>query len=88
MLFFSPAGPEGRQEGGASGADPRTPVLGISQLDACELDSALEQLLWSQFSQCFQNLGPGLLTPLEAELKVLLQMLVWRLWKKSFCPPD
>ncbi|XP_046872973.1 peroxisome biogenesis factor 2 isoform X2 [Hypomesus transpacificus] len=71
-------GPEGRQEGGASGADPRTPVLRISQLDAFELDSALEQLLWSQFSQCFQNLGPGLLTPLEAELKVLLQMLVWR----------
>ncbi|XP_062335987.1 peroxisome biogenesis factor 2 isoform X1 [Osmerus eperlanus] len=74
------AGPEGegRQEGGASGPDPRTPVLRISQLDAFELDSALQQLLWSQFSQCFQNLGPGLLTPLEAELKVLLQMLVWR----------
>ncbi|XP_041669579.1 peroxisome biogenesis factor 2 isoform X2 [Cheilinus undulatus] len=59
-------------------ADPQTPVLRISQLDALELDSSLEQLIWTQFSQCFQNCRPGLLTPLEPELKVLLQLLLWR----------
>lgn len=59
-------------------ADPQTPVLRISQLDALELDSALEQLLWSQFSQCFQSCRPGLLTPLEPELRALLQLLLWR----------
>lgn len=50
----------------------------ISQLDALELDSALEQLVWTQFSQCFQNCRPGLLTPLEPELKTLLRLLLWR----------
>lgn len=50
----------------------------INQLDALELDSALEQLLWTQFSQCFQNCRPGLLTPVEPELRALLQLLVWR----------
>uniref|UniRef100_UPI0037E89D20 peroxisome biogenesis factor 2 n=1 Tax=Semicossyphus pulcher TaxID=241346 RepID=UPI0037E89D20 len=67
---------------GTSGAqtdvDPQTPVLRISQLDALELDSSLEQLLWTQFSQCFQNCRPGLLTPLEPELRALLQLLLWR----------
>lgn len=58
--------------------DPQTPVLRISQLDALELDSALEQLLWTQFSQCFQNCRPGLLTPVEPELRALLQLLLWR----------
>lgn len=58
--------------------DPQTPVLRISQLDALELDSALEQLLWTQFSQCFQNGRPGLLTPVEPELRALLQLLLWR----------
>ncbi|XP_008274503.1 peroxisome biogenesis factor 2 isoform X2 [Stegastes partitus] len=58
--------------------DPQTPVLRISQLDALELDSALEQLVWTQFSQCFQNCRPGLLTPLEPELRALLHLLVWR----------
>ncbi|CAJ1082365.1 peroxisome biogenesis factor 2 isoform X2 [Xyrichtys novacula] len=58
--------------------DPQTPVLRISQLDALELDTSLEQLLWTQFSQCFQNCRPGLLTPLEPELKALLQLLLWR----------
>uniref|UniRef100_A0A3Q4AP08 Peroxisome biogenesis factor 2 n=1 Tax=Mola mola TaxID=94237 RepID=A0A3Q4AP08_MOLML len=53
-------------------------ILRISQLDALELDSALEQLLWTQLSQCFQNCRPGLLTPLEPELKSLLQLLLWR----------
>lgn len=61
-----------------SDADPLTPVLRISQLDALELDSALEQLLWTQFSLCFQNCRPGLLTPLEPELRALLQLLLWR----------
>ena len=28
-------------------------VLRISQLDALELNKALEQLVWSQFTQCF-----------------------------------
>ncbi|XP_018609432.2 peroxisome biogenesis factor 2 isoform X1 [Scleropages formosus] len=55
-----------------------TPVLRVSQLDAFELDAALEQLLWSQFYQCFQHLRPGLLTPFEPELKALLQLLLWR----------
>ncbi|XP_069561664.1 peroxisome biogenesis factor 2 [Brachyistius frenatus] len=60
-------------------AGPRmTPVLRISQLDALELDSALEQLVWNQFSQCFQNCRPGLLTPLEPELRAVLHLLLWR----------
>ncbi|XP_041817576.1 peroxisome biogenesis factor 2 [Chelmon rostratus] len=69
-----------KRTSGSSGpeADPQTPVLRISQLDALELDSALEQLLWNQFSQCFQNCRPGLLTPLEPELRALLQLLLWR----------
>ncbi|XP_072234278.1 peroxisome biogenesis factor 2 isoform X1 [Leuresthes tenuis] len=58
--------------------DPHTPVLRISQLDALELDSALEQLLWTQFSQCFQNCRPGVLTPIEPELRALLHLLLWR----------
>ncbi|KAM3860438.1 peroxisome biogenesis factor 2 [Diretmus argenteus] len=67
---------------GDSGSDtsvnPQTPVLRINQLDAFELDSALEQLVWTQFSQCFQNCRPGLLTPVEPELRALLQLLLWR----------
>nr|XP_057915526.1 peroxisome biogenesis factor 2 [Doryrhamphus excisus]XP_057915527.1 peroxisome biogenesis factor 2 [Doryrhamphus excisus]XP_057915528.1 peroxisome biogenesis factor 2 [Doryrhamphus excisus]XP_057915529.1 peroxisome biogenesis factor 2 [Doryrhamphus excisus] len=59
-------------------SDQLIPVLRISQLDSLELDSALEQLLWTQFSQCFQSFRPGLLTPLEPELKALLQILLWR----------
>ncbi|KAJ8010825.1 hypothetical protein DPEC_G00079150 [Dallia pectoralis] len=64
----------------ASGSDrdPHTPVLRISQLDAFELDSALDQLVWNQFSRCFRHLRPGLLTPVEPDLKALLQLLVWR----------
>uniref|UniRef100_A0A3Q1HTY4 Peroxisome biogenesis factor 2 n=1 Tax=Acanthochromis polyacanthus TaxID=80966 RepID=A0A3Q1HTY4_9TELE len=58
--------------------DPQTPVLRISQLDALELDSALEQLVWNQFSQCFHNCRPGMLTPLEPELRALLHLLLWR----------
>ncbi|XP_034415967.1 peroxisome biogenesis factor 2 isoform X2 [Cyclopterus lumpus] len=58
--------------------DPQTPVLRISQLDALELDSSLEQLVWTQFSQCFHNCRPGLLTPLEPELRALLHLLLWR----------
>ncbi|XP_037613176.1 peroxisome biogenesis factor 2 isoform X1 [Sebastes umbrosus] len=61
-----------------SDVDPQTPVLRISQLDALELDSALEQLVWTQFSQCFHNCRPGLLTPLEPELRALLHLLLWR----------
>lgn len=53
-------------------------VLRISQLDAFELDDALEQLVWSQFARCFQHFKPGLLTRVEPELKALLQLLVWR----------
>lgn len=66
-----------KEASGLSGSD-HTPVLRINQLDALELDSALEQLLWTQFSQCFQNCRPGLLTPAEPELRALLQLLVWR----------
>ncbi|KAF7662840.1 hypothetical protein LDENG_00224670 [Lucifuga dentata] len=70
-----------RTAGGSAsdtGVDPKTPVLRINQLDALELDSALEQLVWTQFSQCFYNCRPGLLTPLEPELRALLQLLLWR----------
>ncbi|XP_041825003.1 peroxisome biogenesis factor 2 isoform X2 [Melanotaenia boesemani] len=71
-----------RQKAGGCGSDPdvdpRIPVLRISQLDALELDSSLEQLLWTQFSQCFQNCRPGVLTPLEPELRALLHLLLWR----------
>ncbi|XP_037312319.2 peroxisome biogenesis factor 2 isoform X2 [Pungitius pungitius] len=62
----------------AVGVDARTPALRISQLDALELDSSLEQLVWTQFSQCFHYCRPGLLTPLEPELKALLHLLLWR----------
>nr|XP_040023570.1 peroxisome biogenesis factor 2 [Gasterosteus aculeatus aculeatus] len=71
-------------EGGVKRSAPavdtgaQTPVLRISQLDALELDSSLEQLVWTQFSQCFHNCRPGLLTPLEPELKALLHLLLWR----------
>ncbi|XP_059182977.1 peroxisome biogenesis factor 2 isoform X2 [Centropristis striata] len=61
-----------------SDVDPQIPVLRINQLDALELDSALEQLLWTQFSKCFHNFRPGLLTPLEPELRALLHLLLWR----------
>lgn len=61
---------------GSESSSPR--VLRISQLDAFELDDALEQLVWSQFSRCFQHFKPGLLTGVEPELKALLQLLVWR----------
>ncbi|KAJ8279706.1 hypothetical protein COCON_G00067720 [Conger conger] len=60
------------------GSSAATPVLRISQLDAFELDTALEQLVWSQFTQCFQHFKPGHLTPFEPELKALLQLLLWR----------
>ncbi|XP_012995177.2 LOW QUALITY PROTEIN: peroxisome biogenesis factor 2 [Esox lucius] len=63
---------------GGSAADPQTPVLRINQLDAFELDSALDQLVWNQLSRCFRHLRPGLLTPVEPEVKALLQLLVWR----------
>ncbi|XP_039983169.1 peroxisome biogenesis factor 2 isoform X2 [Xiphias gladius] len=71
-----------KKAAGSSGPETdvelQTPVLRISQLDALELDSALEQLVWTQFSQCFQNCRPGLLTSLEPELRALLQLLLWR----------
>ncbi|XP_072306738.1 peroxisome biogenesis factor 2 [Eucyclogobius newberryi] len=61
-----------------SASEVVNPVLRISQLDALELDSSLEQLMWSQFSLCFQNFRPGLLTPAEPELRALLQLLLWK----------
>lgn len=63
---------------GARSENSSPRVLRISQLDAFELDDALEQLVWSQFSRCFQHFKPGLLTAVEPELKALLQLLVWR----------
>nr|XP_045000291.1 peroxisome biogenesis factor 2 [Jaculus jaculus] len=53
-------------------------VLRISQLDALELNKALEQLVWSQFTQCFHGFKPGLLARLEPEMKALLWLLLWR----------
>ncbi|XP_056440247.1 peroxisome biogenesis factor 2 [Gadus chalcogrammus] len=64
--------------GSDGGADPQIPVLRINQLDAFELDSSLEQLIWGQFTQCFRGCRPGLLTPAEPELKALLALLLWR----------
>ncbi|XP_069477336.1 peroxisome biogenesis factor 2 [Ambystoma mexicanum] len=54
------------------------PVLRISQLDALELNKALEQLVWSQFSQCFHGFKPGLLARIEPEVKALLWIFLWR----------
>ncbi|CAL1596804.1 unnamed protein product [Knipowitschia caucasica] len=67
-----------KKDTGGSASEAVNPVLRISQLDALELDSSLEQLMWSQFSLCFQNLRPGLLTPVEPELRALLQLLLWK----------
>ncbi|XP_028826089.1 peroxisome biogenesis factor 2 [Denticeps clupeoides] len=72
------AGAGGDEALAEEGSGASAPVLRISQLDAFELDAALEQLVWSQFSQCFQHFKPGLLTPVEPELKALLQLLLWR----------
>ncbi|XP_053571120.1 peroxisome biogenesis factor 2 [Bombina bombina] len=54
------------------------PVLRISQLDAIELNKALEQLIWSQFNSCFQGFKPGLLTRFEPEIKAFLGLFLWR----------
>ncbi|XP_066541420.1 peroxisome biogenesis factor 2 [Hoplias malabaricus] len=72
------AGAGGDKPLAETGPSPLSRVLRISQLDAFELDGALEQLIWSQFSQCFRHFKPGLLTPVEPELKALLQLLLWR----------
>jgi len=53
-------------------------VLRISQLDALELNKALEQLVWSQFSQCFHGFKPGLLAHFEPEVKAFLWLFLWR----------
>ncbi|KAM5211509.1 peroxisome biogenesis factor 2 isoform 2-T4 [Hipposideros larvatus] len=74
-------GQETCREGMASKEEPPTSthrVLRISQLDALELDKALEQLVWSQFSQCFHGFKPGLLASFEPELKALLWLFLWR----------
>ncbi|NXJ70593.1 PEX2 factor, partial [Rostratula benghalensis] len=55
-----------------------TPVLRISQLDALELNKALEQLVWSQFTSCFHGFKPGLLAHFEPEVKAFLWLLLWR----------
>lgn len=86
VFLFFPADLESedkqtKADGGSGsdlGVDPQMPVLRINQLDAFELDSTLEQLVWTQFSQCFQHCRPGLLTPVEPELRALLQLLLWR----------
>ncbi|XP_036414656.1 peroxisome biogenesis factor 2 [Colossoma macropomum] len=72
------AGAGGDKPLAEAGPSPLSRVLRISQLDAFELDGALEHLIWSQFSRCFQHFKPGLLTPAEPELKALLQLLLWR----------
>ncbi|XP_069098442.1 peroxisome biogenesis factor 2-like [Pleurodeles waltl] len=55
-----------------------SPVLRISQLDALELNKALEQLIWSQFTHCFRGFKPGFLARVEPELKALLWIFLWR----------
>ncbi|XP_056378161.1 peroxisome biogenesis factor 2 [Hyla sarda] len=54
------------------------PVLRISQLDAIELNKALEQLIWTQFNTCFQGFKPGLLSRFEPEIKAFLWLFLWR----------
>ncbi|NXS91736.1 PEX2 factor, partial [Jacana jacana] len=54
------------------------PVLRISQLDALELNKALEQLVWSQFTSCFHGFKPGVLARFEPEVKALLWLILWR----------
>ncbi|CAJ0967407.1 unnamed protein product [Ranitomeya imitator] len=54
------------------------PVLRISQLDAIELNKALEQLIWTQFNSCFQGFKPGFLSRYEAEIKAFLWLFLWR----------
>uniref|UniRef100_A0A8B9NP74 RING-type E3 ubiquitin transferase (cysteine targeting) n=1 Tax=Accipiter nisus TaxID=211598 RepID=A0A8B9NP74_9AVES len=54
------------------------PVLRISQLDALELNKALEQLVWSQFTSCFHGFKPGVLAHFEPEVKAFLWLVLWR----------
>uniref|UniRef100_A0A8C3H8Q8 Peroxisome biogenesis factor 2 n=2 Tax=Chrysemys picta bellii TaxID=8478 RepID=A0A8C3H8Q8_CHRPI len=61
-----------------SNAERVNPVLRISQLDALELNKALEQLVWSQFSSCFHGFKPGLLAHIEPEVKAFLWLFLWR----------
>ncbi|XP_005392125.1 PREDICTED: peroxisome biogenesis factor 2 [Chinchilla lanigera] len=63
------------REGDAKSTDR---VLRISQLDALELNKALEQLVWSQFAQCFHGFKPGLLARFEPEVKAFLWLFLWR----------
>ncbi|NXP68593.1 PEX2 factor, partial [Chloropsis cyanopogon] len=49
------------------------PVLRISQLDALELNKALEQLVWSQFTSCFHGFKPGVLAHFEPEAILNIQ---------------
>ncbi|XP_038622541.1 peroxisome biogenesis factor 2 [Tachyglossus aculeatus] len=65
-------GPEAERAGSAQ------PVLRVSQLDALELDRALEQLICSQLTQCFHGFQPGLLARFEPEVKALVGLLLWR----------
>lgn len=53
-------------------------VLRISQLDALELNKALEQLVWAQFTQCFHGFKPGLFARFEPEVKAFLWLFLWR----------
>ncbi|XP_066873168.1 peroxisome biogenesis factor 2 isoform X1 [Kogia breviceps] len=76
------SGYETFREGGMASRDEtmkRTNrVLRISQLDALELNKALEQLVWSQFTQCFHGFKPGLLARFEPEVKAFLWLFLWR----------
>ncbi|NXG41236.1 PEX2 factor, partial [Psilopogon haemacephalus] len=54
------------------------PVLRISQMDALELNKALEQLVWTQFTCCFSGFKPGVLAHLEPEIKAFLWIILWR----------
>ncbi|NXX47880.1 PEX2 factor, partial [Tricholaema leucomelas] len=54
------------------------PVLRVSQLDALELNKALEQLVWTQFTSCFSGFKPGVLAHLEPEIKAFLWVILWR----------
>lgn len=53
-------------------------MLRVSQLDALELNKALEQLVWTQFTSCFSGFKPGVLAHLEPEIKAALWLILWR----------
>lgn len=53
-------------------------VLRVNQLDACELDDSLTDILQHQFLQIFKPLGSIRIDECEAELKAVVRLLLWK----------